>query len=242
MSKMNDKQELIDKYIQGVLNETEKNSFDKLLKEDASFRKDVTFHSNLKAVSSNLDEADFKVMIQDIEKHNSRAKRSYTKLLVAASIAILVSLTFYFTTKNTYSTDALFVEYFEPYRNVIQPIERGGNVIYDEKYLAFEAYENEDYDKALPLFSKLYNETKASYYLFYKANVLLKLDRAEEAIPILLEHSKMKDTVSEKTLWYLALAYLKLDDTVNAKKTLERSILNSSYNKEKAKNLLNELN
>jgi FimV-like protein len=74
--------------------------------------------------------------------------------------------------------------------------------------------------------------------LFYKANALLKLERAKEAVPLLLEHLKTKDSLTEKTNWYLALAYLKLEDKAKAEKILEKVIADGNYKASEAQKLL----
>ena len=137
------------------------------------------------------------------------------------------------------STNELFANYFEPYRNVIQPLERGSGD-QDEKSRAFYAYEKGDYEKAVRLFTDLFTATKEPYYLFYKANALLKLEKANEAVPLLLEHLKTKDTLSEKSTWYLALAYLKLNDKPNARITLKKVISDGKYKSKEAQKLLSE--
>jgi len=232
-------EKLIEKYIQNRLNSKEKIEFDELLKGDIDFEKEVIFQTNLKKAVKKEDDIRFRSLISEIETKTNRLirKLSYIKWLVAASIVLLLGLTYFLTQNNDASTDELFTSYFEPYRNVILPIERGGNQ-QDAKTLAFMAYEKGDYQNAVKLFSKLYASTKESYYLFYKANALLKLEKANEAIPLLLAHLKTKDTLTEKTNWYLALAYLKLNDKSNAKKVLKKVIADGKFKTNEAKELL----
>ena len=130
--------------------------------------------------------------------------------------------------------------YFEPYRNVVAPIERGSSQ-QDEKTQAFIAYEIGEYQTAVDLFSKLYTNTKDSYYLFYEANAQLKLNKADDAIPLLLEHLRTTDTLSDKTHWYLALAYLKIDDYGNAAKSLKKVIDEGKFQIKEAKELLKKI-
>jgi len=160
-----------------------------------------------------------------------------TKWLAAASIVLLLGLSYFLLPDNKTDSNELFASYFEPYRNVIQPIERG-TVQQDEKTLAFMAYEKGEYKKAIELFTKLYANSKESYYLFYNANALLKIEKPEEAVPLLLAHLKTKDTLTEKTNWYLALAYLKLKDKDKAKAVLKEVIAKGSYKTKEANELL----
>ncbi|WP_047414259.1 tol-pal system YbgF family protein [Cellulophaga sp. Hel_I_12] len=235
------KEKLIENYILDTLTPQEKLAVDELLKNDVDFERELNFHINLKKVAQKNDEADFRNLIAEIETkaktQNTFARPSYVKWLAAASIVLLLGLSYFLTTNKQASTNELFTSYFEPYRNVVQPLERSG-AQQDQKSLAFYAYEMGEYQKAEVLFSDLYGSSKEPYYLFYKANALLKLERANEAVPLLLEHLKTKDTLTEKTNWYLALAYLKLEDKKNAKIVLEKVIEEGKYKTSEAQKLL----
>lgn len=241
-------EELIEKYIQNRLTAEEELIFNKLLEDDATFKKDVALHTKLKNVIENDDDENYRALISNLEgRFNETGKKSsFTKWLVAASIILLLGFSYFFTSNynTTVSSNELFASYFVPYRNVIAPIERSdsnGVTQQNEKTQAFIAYEKGEYKKAILLFTKLYTATKEPYYLFYKANALLKLERANEAVPLLLEHLKTKDTLTDKTNWYLALAYLKIENKAKAKELLNTVITNGSYKSKEAKKLLEEL-
>ena len=240
---MTKQEDLIEKYIQNRLSPEEELLVDELLQNDSIFEREFTLHANFKEVIKKDDDDNFRNLISELE---SRAKiespmprRTYMKWLAAASIVLLLGLSYFLSMDQKATSNELFANYFEPYRNVVQPLERGSDQ-QDEKSLAFIAYEKGEYDKAIVLFSELYTTTKEPYYLFYKANALLKLQRANEAVPLLLEHLQTKDTLTEKTNWYLALAYLKLNDKTNARITLEKVISDGNYKTVEAQKLLNE--
>lgn len=238
---MTKQEDLIEKYLQNRLSPEEALMVDKLLQNDMNFESELTLQTNLKKAIKKDDDDNFRNLISELESkakiESQQTRRSYVKWLAAASIVVLLGLGYFFTMDQTASTNELFASYFEPYRNVIQPIDRG-NEQQDEKSLAFYAYEKGEYEQAIQLFTNLYNTTKESYYLFYKANSLLKLEKANEAVPILLEHIKTKDTLTEKTTWYLALAYLKLNDKPNARITLKKVIAEGKYKTTEAQKLL----
>lgn len=238
---MTEQDQLIEKYIQNKLSAEEALMVNELLKNDINFKTELILQTNLKKVARKDDDTHFRNLIADIElkaKNESRIKRrSYAIWLAAASIVLLLGLSYFFTMNQKPSTNDLFASYFEPYRNVVQPLERG-NEQQDKKTLAFLAYEKGEYEKAIDLFTDLYATTKEPYYLFYKANALLKLEKANEAVPLLIEHLKTKDTLAEKTTWYLALAYLKLNDKPNARLTLKKVIADGKYKATEAQELL----
>lgn len=230
-------EELIEKYIQNRLTPQEKRTLDNLIDTDPNFKNTLKVQIDLKKAITAADNDAFKELLSKIESTNTIKRRNYTKWLAAASIVLLVGLSYVLFINNKPSNDELFSSYFEPYRNVIQPIERGGD-LQDEITIAFTAYEKGEYKKAFELFSKLHTSTNESYYLFYQANALLKLEKAKEAIPLLLEHLKTKDTLTQKSRWYLALAYLKLNNKNEAKAVLKKVITDGNYKKKEASELL----
>lgn len=239
-----ERETLLEKYLQGKLTAKERPEFDALLHSDANFKGEVQFHTDLKRVAEAEDDDDFREMLSDFEAEarteNSIEKRFPTKWLVAASIALIAGLTYFFTVNSSVSTQDLYVQNFEPYRNVVYPVVRGEDA-QDEKTKAFAAYQIGKYEEALPLFAELYTTEKSPYYLFYRANALIQLNRAKEAIPLLKEHLKTNGNLVEKSPWYLAMAYLQLDDEENAKIMLDSVVAIGTYKVDEAKNLLDAL-
>lgn len=238
-----DKNILIEKHLQNNLSSKERLVFDELLKEDSTFKKEVTFQLDLKKVATHVDADNFKNLIATLENKNSSkttSKRPFIKWMAAASVILLVGLSYMLMPQQKMSNDTIFTSYFTPYQNVVAPIVRGENN-QDGKTAAFLAYEKEDYELAVTLFTELYTDTKEPFYLFYKANALLKLERVEEAVPLLIDHLKTKGVLTQKTNWYLALAYLKLNETEKAKELLEKIITNNSYHNKKANELLEKM-
>ena len=239
-----EKEGLIEKYIQNRLNSEERKKFDALYKNDANFRKEILFQKDLKKVASlndKMDDSEFRGFINDLE-HKAKNRRPYFfsgKWLAAASILLLLGITYFITIYNSASDD-IFTDYFEPYRNVIQPIERG-NALDNDKSKAFKFYENGEYKKAILLFTTLYQKTNESYYLFYKANALMKTNRVNEAIPLLDAYLSKKEMFTDKAQWYLSLAYLELKDTAKAKTYLNHVVSNKSYKLKEAKEILKKL-
>ncbi|MDO6761471.1 hypothetical protein Q4566_14765 [Tamlana sp. 2_MG-2023] len=235
---------LLQKYLQGKLAKTEQQEFDALLKSDPEFRNEVEFHSDVnRAISAEEDEKFMKIL-SDFESEAREKKTEIskfpTKWLVAASIALLVGITYFFTTYQNTTSHDLYVQNFKPYRNVTHPIIRGDQ-LNDIKTQAFSEYNKGEYKKSVQLFTELYASEKEPYYLFYKANALIQLDRAEEAVPLLNKHLETQDSLTNKTYWYLAMAYLQLDDMVQAKQALNSVVERNAYNAQKAKQLLDAL-
>jgi len=235
---------LLEKYMLGELSKEERQEFDTLLENDPEFKEEFEFQTDVKRAVTAEEDEDFMKMLSDFDAEaideKPRTKTFPTKWLVAASIALLAAFTYFFTSNHSISTQELYAQNFEPYRNVVHPIVRGEEGA-DLKSKAFSAYQTGDYEKALTLLTELSATDKEPYNLFYRANALIQLNRAEKAIPLLQEHIGLKDELSEKSTWYLAMAYLQLDDKENAKKMLKLVVKEGAYKVEEAQQLLEEL-
>ena len=245
--------DLIDRYFDNSLSPKEQLLFNDLLQNSEDFKNEFVFQKDLKKVIALNQRENLKSTLQQFEDNaikNTKILFLSKKWLIAASLALLIGLGFWFV-KNTYfiSSEKLFTQNFEPYRNIIQPIVRGesSNTI---EYRAFLAYENNDYHKAINLFNSVNNQD-ATYVSFYKAMCYLSLDKTTEAInllePIILSSNlEEKDKqLSEKADWYLALAYLKTGEN---KKAVSKFLIvkdrpcNACKKKRRSENILKHLN
>ncbi len=237
---------LLDRHIQGRLTPKEQAEFDRLLETDATFRDEVSFAEDVQKVAEVEADANFLSMLKEFEKEEPIDEEKpviklprYRWMAIAASFVILLGLSIYFVLNAETSPEDLFAEHFEPYRNVVHPITRG-KPAEDEKTQAFLAYQNEEYDNAITLFDKLYEQEGQPYYLFYKANALLELNSNDEAIAILQKSDQLGE-FADRSAWYLALAYLKVEDTEKAKEHLQQIVGAQKYNHVKAAELLQQL-
>jgi len=216
--------ELIEKYFENTLTPKEQISFNDQLQNSEEFKKEFLFQKDLKKAISLNQREELKLDLQQFEKEfQEKSKKSFffNKWLVAASIALLIGFGFW-VIKDTYypTNEQLFAQNFEPYRNIVQPIVRGENPKTIE-HSAFVAYENKDYHKAINLFNSV-NNPNEPYIQFYKAMSLLSLNKTDDAIQVLLPVAVGENTSSssknfaEMANWYLALAYLKNDNSDKA--------------------------
>lgn len=236
-----DREVLIEKYIQGTLNEKEQLEFDTLRGKDQSFEQEVQFHENLRQVIQ-AENDPVRAMVEEFESEATVSSSStgvWKQLLVAASIFAVLGLAVFYNLTRPISGSDLYENYYESYPNVVQISTRGEEA--SEARQTFEAYENGKYEEALAGFSELYSNGGETYYLFYQANALLELGRAEEAIALLDEFSGSDDSLASRSGWYKAMAYLQLEDLPRAKIELEKVRREKAYNADKAEELLAEL-
>lgn len=240
--------DLIDSYFENSLSPKEQKIFNDLLQNDIDFKNEFQFQKDLKKVIASQQRQELKATLNQFEqKAQNRSGILFIpkKWMVAASLVFLVGIGTWGIQSTYFPTnDAIYADYFEPSRNTVQPVVRGESINTIE-YRAFVAYEAQNYHKAINLFNSVKNPDQA-YIDFYKGLCYMATDKAHEAIQILKPVSSMnnldgKDTgFNEKARWYLALAYIKVEDDTNAIKTLQ-SILDdegSNYKKEEASKVL----
>lgn len=235
------KTDLIARYFTHKLPPEAQKEFDHLMATDTEFAKDVIFQENIKAVIKKEEEDQLKLQLKTIETTIETPRKSYLKWFAAASIIAFLALpTIWFFGNSTIDNDALFVDNFSPYRNVVHPIVRG-EISNDIKTKAFTAYETKNYEEALSYFDTILNNDEDATILFYKANVLMQLEEYKKAIAILSNNTSIEKNLIAKQEWFLALAYIKTNDTQNAIATLKKLIALDSYKKETATKLLKQL-
>jgi predicted Zn-dependent protease len=137
----------------------------------------------------------------------------------------------------------LFAENFEPYRDdLTEPTSRGDDLSTIEKMEI--AYWNKNYGEVVTLFEELPPTMKQNDNLrFMQANAMLaggKMNQGAVILSDIIRNEKSKFIAEAH--WYLALAYLKNDDSVNARKHLEAYIgLNGIKHKAQAEKILTEI-
>ena len=217
--------ELIDKYFSNTLSDNEYAVFNKLLQENSEFKEEFLFQKDLKKALQQNQRESLKATLQSFEKDLEKKKGLFTikTWLAAASVIVLLGIgTLIFNSYSSEKPDKLYAEYFEPYRNIIRPVERGeddGSI----ETKAFQAYENGKFYKAINLFNSVesFEEDNNDYIDFYKGISFMALDKYKEAIEVLLpiatEVEKGDYDISQKANWYLALAYLNSNEIEKAR-------------------------
>ena len=235
-----DKELLISKYFTGELSAEEQQTFDRFLDDDRDFRAEVDFQKKVRLAVIHAKQAEKKARLQSIEAGIKTSQSSRKWWLAAASILILLTAGFFFLT-NEASSEQLFANYYEPAKNIIHPIVRNGD---DPSKLteAFLAYQKNEFELAGQLLTEEYESTNRSELIFYRAICQIETGQTDLAIKNLISHQEYKDVMSDKTGWYLALAYLKTDKKAEAKAVLEEIVNNTgSFKLKEAKSLLKKL-
>lgn len=145
---------------------------------------------------------------------------------------------------NTKKGQALFAEYFEPYKDaMMDPTTRGDDEMSPlQEYQ--KAYWDGEYQKARKLFSQLSEDYQSNdNYRFSFANALLETGKTEQAISIL--ESIIKNNRSRyvaEAYFGLAMCYLRKGNKAEANDWLVKYVkLEKASNKEKANEIIRKL-
>lgn len=236
---------LIEKYFSNRLTEAELKMFKTLYSSDIEFKKEVEFLKNIKTVSEKEEDAQFKDQLNTYESEfSSKGKvllKKWIKPLVAVAAILLIAFCIQFFWNREINEETLFSNYFEPSKNVSAPIVRSE----DEQNImtnAFIIYSEKEYENALSLFEKAYAFNKNSELLFYEGNALLALGKTNDAITKFEQHLMFSDILTNRSHWYLALAYLKNKDLELSKNELNALIdSGDAFKTKEAKSLLKKL-
>jgi tetratricopeptide (TPR) repeat protein len=160
---------------------------------------------------------------------------------IAAAAAVVVAVVLLSLFNRRESPEELFARNFEPYPNVFEPTQRGGDATLDKRATAFAMYEQKNYAEAAKLFSELLSEKEEPELLLLLGNANMVLNRDNEAKNNFLTLIRDFDMLDEQAKWFLSLCYLKSGEKEKAKLIWEELGDPKITYSEKAKNLLNKV-
>jgi hypothetical protein len=231
---MENKNEYIIKYFNHQLEPNEQKLFDQWMMNDTDFINQVKFEKSVQEALKRNERAELKSFLKGIEI--PKEKKNYRWLAIAASfVGILFITIFSIYYSSEKSSTNLYAAYFQPYPNEVAPIVRGQNSS-SPNTDAFQAYEKEDYE----LSAKLFENISEDYALLYGGISNLEIGQTQKAINQLKSLSLQNSNYQDVAEWYLALAYLKNNETEKAKKVLNSIDKNQQFS-EQAVELLSNL-
>lgn len=245
--------ELIERSLEGQLNDTDNAVFSQRLATDAYFKAEVeAYHEAILAIKL-AGEDDIMAILREeqaklngakvisIFKKNPKTFSILRGALAAASIAAFVLVGYWIWDKSDASTiklSPLVMTYFEPYPalGIHKGVEKK-----DVTTEALRTYAQNDYKKAIPLLEESFHIKKDSLLLFYKSIAYLGDGQAEKAQPILTALQGADTVPTESVVWYLALAYVELGQKEKAVALLEKVANTEGGNQQKAIDILGKL-
>lgn len=261
----------IARYLNDDMDQVEREAFDKRLESDAELASFVTTFSSLESVyneeewniQSNTSVEEIKALakefraedvsdlskkirsIQQGERNRSipqkNKKKTYFYYISSAVAVAAVCTLFYFS----FFQSLTAVEAFEQYHDwSALPSFQTKSDTQNTLANAEDLFQQKQYKEALDLF-KAHEKTSTTYHpnvQLYIGVSQLELENYAEAIQTFTTLQESDAIDHHKAYWYLALTYLKQNDTESAIKILDILLKDSSnYNYEKAKKLRADL-
>ncbi|WP_339887409.1 tetratricopeptide repeat protein [uncultured Flavobacterium sp.] len=231
-------------YLNNEMALEEKITFDNKLHNDEAFKKQFELYketTQFLEIKFSNDSVDFKKNLESIseehfavkpQKKESKVISIQSKwLAIAAMFVVFIGVWFINSGDNPSYSD------YNQHENA-NFVERG-SVIQDLK-TAQEAFNNKNYGEAVPLFKKIVIENKTPEIEFYYGISLLEINKTHEAEVVFNSLKEGTSVYSQRAIWYLALAKLKLKEFKACKNYLSQ-ISSDSEDYEKAQELLKDL-
>lgn len=239
--------ELIEKYLDGDLDQTTKNEVERLISEDKEFEKEYLFRLELNQAIQEKDVISLRENLSQIYKaiHTSNSGNviklfSKNWHLVAASISILLVVgSFLLSGLSNPNVDDLFDTFYNSESAISAT--RSGNANFQENLrVALQKYDHNEFDAAITLLEDINDNLVADFYLGLAYVEIESYDKASESFTrILNEESNLFEEQAE---WYNALCILKLGNKEEAKDIFLEITEGSSLYKRDAVKILKALN
>ena len=250
----------VDRYVSGEMVGEERTSFEERMRHHAQLAEQVHLHRDviIGIELHYMQELKLKLAQSDIAKKKTPWKQI---LGIAASILLLAGLGiggYYYLAENESSR---FEAYFQPYPNVIAETNRGSSngganlpagrqgraaIGTEQTQRAMQWYELGEYASAIAVFDSILasnsTDTVQSSLLFYRGIAHLELDQTTQAIQDLDQATENpNERLAEAAQWYLALAYLRAEQTILAQEKLQAIQTGGGTYAEQARELLGEM-
>ena len=229
-------------YFNRTLSDEDNQAFEQRIASDAAFRQAVYEYQATAAVLNTVRERKQKAFLKNIEATMPPVGIPIRRLdfrwwAVAAVGLVLVTVGIWqFGGGDTEGVKlkSIAANYFEPYPAL--GITKGENDA-TIKTNALRAYAVNDFKKAIPLLENAFDVEKDSMMLFYQSISYIGNGQSKEAIPI-LNHLKSSTFLSiESVEWYLALAYIEINQKEKALPLLRKVGETEGGHKREAKEL-----
>ncbi|NOQ24530.1 MAG: tetratricopeptide repeat protein [Bacteroidales bacterium] len=247
---MDNKFDLIEKYLTNEMSVKEQREFEELLLNDPDLMREFVLRKEIDNAVIEDDILNLRDKLGDIinEKpiFSLKIKKPFIYTSVAAVVVLLIMITNIniLPDKKKENTE-LFQSYYSPYptimcfRSVVDKTE-----IEEILYKAFSFYDEGKYEQASSSFSKVLNIDSSNYMSqFYLAICEIEKDNFKNANEYLNDLILKKDHVFlEQAYWYLALTKLKQNNFQDAESILEKVVQENMTRKADAELILKNLN
>lgn len=247
---MDKNKHLISRYLEGEMDPIEATGFEESLENDPELKEEVDLYREVEEAISDTEALDLRAQIDEIheeltpqlEKLKKNSSKQVLRYVVAASIAVIISLGTYSLFFKKVDNNKIVTEFYKPYDVTL--VNRSANTnITPMMREALYKYETQDYEEAIVLFKEILEinpQITASH--LYSGISYLEIEQyksAEKSLTAVLEHND--NLYMEQADWYLGMVYL-LNEEKNKARMQFRKIKNSDgYYEDEARKILRKL-
>ncbi len=211
------KEQLIEGYFEGTLNETQQLELEALIVQDPAVAAELNFRKQVQQAIRSEERSLLKKKLQSFEQQKKRIPSTtvYRSWLTAAAVLLITATVSLWWYTGRFSADRLYDSYFESFPNIVQPLVRGESQTSNLSQ-AFVSYEQGAYRKAATLFS----ETSDLPAQFYGALCEMELGEHQKAKDMFDKIPLTDTTLRPFIQWYKALNLVKLNQVNQADEVL----------------------
>jgi len=238
----------IERYFNEEMDATEKRSFEELIEVDPELKAEFDAYQLIQRNLSDTGMLRLQEKLDIIRKKKLNKKKTVFSMrfsfLVAASLAIMVSLSVFIGKRNTFTNDlaGIYSEFYQVY-DVDRTFRSIDGIENKALIKALELYEKGDFKNAQIEFQKISLKEPKNYAVkFYLGITYIETKDHKKAISIFDEIAKDKGNLFlEQAEWYLGICYLKTEMKDKAAHQFTQISQSDGFYKDKAKKILDKL-
>lgn len=239
---------LIEQYLEGNLDDSDKQAFEDRLSKDDNLNELLDEYAVLIAGVKFSGRDHMMARFKDIEDEIAEDKkvvpmrpaRNNTWYYVAAAVALLCAVFFLLRPTNQLNSSELALAYFEPYPATIGAASRSTEESQAQIDLAMQRYQSGQYDQSIDVLKNI-EDGNPEVNQFYLANAYQANSEYLKAIDVYKELIENGEIFIEQASWNLALCYLSLDKKEEAIQLLKNTNFTIPTYSNKSKELITKL-
>jgi len=239
---------LVHRYLNNELNPQEIKEFEQELLHNKALADELKLTRDIEKAVNDDEATAFREQLEAIhQKHYGKRKVIGMPIYwaAAASIVLVLGLAylFFFVMNHPMNDEKIFAQYYKPYESTysLRSVENDSLKLMND---AFEYYDKKDYKSALSLFKKCIVEIPGNLSLHFYAGISCMetgdyagaLKYFDEVI------AQNSNLLVEQAAWYKALCLLKMKKDAEAKTMFKQMAAKGGYYKQKAEEILKEMN
>ncbi len=238
MEQQDDNAELFDRYLLDQMEGEEKAQFlEKLGANDRLSKEFETYQLIFQGINYSAARELKEKLVAREEKLATKANYSFFWKIAAAIGLIAVAAFFVIRLLPGEGYQELYLTYYEPYPNIVNPLDRSATVANDDVY---RFYERGQYQQTVDYFQQWDASKFTDTTYFYLGQAYMALGKPGLALDEFKE-VEVSSIFFEPSQWYIALVYLQQNKKNQLEQQLRKIIGKSGSYKKRAQELLDNL-